>query len=55
MVELVDTLDLEPNSKRVRVQIPLSIISENIAQLVEHWTFNPQVLGSSPSIFTITK
>jgi hypothetical protein len=23
---------------------------EYIAQLVEHWTFNPQVLGSSPSV-----
>jgi hypothetical protein len=21
-----------------------------IAQLVEHWTFNPQVLGSTPSV-----
>jgi NADH-quinone oxidoreductase subunit K len=25
---------------------------EYVAQLVEHWTFNPQVLGSNPSIFT---
>ena len=26
-------------------------IFEYVAQLVEHWTFNPQVLGSNPSIF----
>ena len=23
---------------------------EYVAQLVEHWTFNPQVLGSNPSV-----
>jgi len=27
------------------------VIFEYVAQLVEHWTFNPQVLGSNPSIF----
>lgn len=27
------------------------MIFEYVAQLVEHWTFNPQVLGSNPSIF----
>lgn len=25
-----------------------------IAQLVEHWTFNPQVLGSNPCVPKIT-
>lgn len=27
------------------------MITECVAQLVEHWTFNPQVLGSIPNTF----
>lgn len=29
--------------------------SEYVAQLVEHWTFNPWVLGSIPNIFNLIK
>lgn len=33
----------------------LSSHIEYVAQLVEHWTFNPWVLGSIPNIFNQLK
>ncbi len=51
MVKLVYTLGLGSNSnKRVGVQIPFSTSYKVYSSEVEQWTFNPMVLGSSPSI-----
>ena len=41
--------------KRVHNQVSSEIKNVPIAQLVEHRTLNPQVLGSSPSGGTIVK
>lgn len=43
--QLGDILDKNPNKKITN----LINNKERIAQLVEHWTFNPQALGSNPS------
>ena len=61
MVELVDTLGLGSNSLKSRGSIPLFdiLLKKNflkcIAQSVEQWTFNPRVLGSTPSTLNFCK
>ena len=52
VVELVYTLGLGSNSKRIRVQVPSSVVLffKYIAQLAEQLAFNRKVLGSNPNV-----
>ena len=56
MVELVYTGDLKSPGDSLTGSSPVSgTIKGLLAQLVEHRTFNPQVLGSSPRQSTFSE
>lgn len=55
MVNRTGLENRRPSQSGPGVRIPHSPLNDLVAQLVEHWIFNPGVLGSSPSGITMVE